>query len=184
MQRDAGTVRPTVPKPAWETTVAAVPSAPLSTEGRMAIGAPSASATVSGVPRPEPRIVSIDRTVPPGAPTGNGATGNSAPRPGAVAALTLPDAAGGPSTGEMADTEKGVLDPGAAAVRAAKPSRDDEIYRRQRQAARRPPPPEPFKFPTYLGATGPKYFASQAYTERGSFSSRFYEKSKRAGETR
>ena len=183
-QRDAGTVRPTVPKPAWETTVAAVPSVPLSTEGRMAIGAPLASATVSatvnGVPRPEARIVSIDRAVPTNAPTGYGATVNSAPLPGAVAALPQPDTTGSLSAG----TEKTDPNPRAVTVRDARSNRDDEIYRRQRQAARRPPLPEPFKFPTYLGAGPPKYFASQAYTDRGSFSARFFEKSKRSGETR
>ena len=55
-------------------------------------------------------------------------------------------------------------DRGVRDARADRSDRDEQDARRdrQRQAARRSLPPEPFKYPSYLGASPPKYNASQA----------------------
>jgi Putative peptidoglycan binding domain len=210
--------RPVVPKPAWETTVAAAPAKPLSIEGRMAIGGPDPLAAAPSITVvPEPKLVArepVAAVASVAAPAPSNVTEKSAARiitPGAIAALSQPrpDRVDNAAVAPRPSAGPAAIEP-APAVLIAPPKRveakvepktereretrgvrdaradDQEAARRerQRQAARRSPPPEVFKYPSYLGATAPKYFATQTSGVKSNFTSRFFEIQRRDGSQR
>ena len=196
IQREAAVARPTVPKPTWETSIAPAPVTPLNAEGRMAMGAPLPPLGVGVVAAAEPRLQLRETSVA-------AAAEKTRLLPGALAALSRDQTDVGvanrksePSDktekAEKAEKPSGLPSVQRAPVRRAEPrtdqkfDREDELRReRARQVVViRRPLPEPFKFPSYAGIQAPKYFAAQAYTDRSSFSQRFFEKQKRSGETR
>lgn len=204
--REIAIARPAVPKPAWETTVAAAPlappSTPLSTEGRMAMGGPVAAATAA---LPTGGATSQDiRNTARLAPSALAEPPTQAVKqkavPGAIAALAAPASAGASATAPSNDfasppvsidalTEFDAAKRLQAQRKTEARNREDEANRRERQRQARRPPPEIFKFPSYIGITAPKpYFAaptySSSYSDRSSFVARYHEKSRRSGETR
>lgn len=194
--REVAHVRPAVPKPSWETTIAAVPSSSppsvsvaaatttpspgggdgrMTSEGRMSVGAP-----IAGV-RDEPAGTDARKSIlVPGAIAALGQAGGERP-------VKSDASANGEfaNNSDTADREKADREKAASARAAARRAADARAVRgedadrrdRQRMAARRQLP-EAFKFPSYLGVGAPKYFVKQ------SFSTRLFERLQRPGESR
>ena len=179
--RDLAAARPSVPKPAWETTVAAaVIAPPVSTEGRMAIGGPAAQATgviTGSIGTANPKLVPRETTsaavaaLPAARPV---TTTKRATVPGAIAALAGGNAASTSPSLPSGMTGVTTAAPNARLTRSIE-SRDDEV----RRAAQRRAASETFKFPqpAYVGAPRPiRYYVAEPYTQRSSFGPRWFER--------
>ncbi len=184
--RDIAVARPTVPKPAWEASVAVVqapsaaPSHPLPTEGRMAMGGPIAPPTASTVTGSlhAPEL----RSVTPSAGNGisvSAATAGVMPPPeialpGTIAALS-------------GDTHKA-----EAGVRTVSSTRSDDMAAAERRARQRDrerreaaAAPQPFPQAYRLGSTpSPRYYASESYSDRSTFTQRFFARQKTGFDSR
>lgn len=178
--RDIATARPTVPKPAWDTSVAVAqtqPSAqsqPLSMEGRMAMGGPVAASTVTGALH-TPELKAISPSAGNGISVGSAAAGVIPPPaialPGTIAALSgvVPE----PHAGLPSATTAVRSDELVAAERRA---RQRERERERREAATAS---QPFPQAYRLGATSSsKYYASESSSSRGTFTQRFFARQK------
>ena len=187
--RDVGAARPTVPRPAWETTVAAVaPRAtdPVKLDGRMAVGVvvpPSATGTavVDLVPAGSaaagiaPGSNRSSHMIVPGAIA---AFGGTAIATGAVGSgprtASNPDAQGliaaTPRPAALAPATSGVTADLQGAPKANDRPRPAKVYRA--------PPPEKFRFPApdyYVGARPQRYSSDYQSSKSTSFS-RIFEK--------
>ncbi len=206
------TARPVVPKPSWETSVAATSVKPLDTQGRMAIGGPDLRSAAPIVTAPEPKLVARAPTAlaPVAPPLPSAGTEKASARivtPGAIAALSRTrDNSGAIGTGSVAlpgaiesapamlidppkRVEAAAIEPKSGrdmrGVRDARADDQDTARReRQRQAVRRSPPPETFKYPSYVGVTSPKYFVTQSSSGKSNFSAQFFYNQRRDGSQR
>lgn len=186
--RDAAAARPTVPKPSWETSIAvALPpttasSPSFSKEGRMAMGGPvpsPASTTVTGsLQAPELRSALPSADI--GISVSSAAAGVIPPPaialPGTIAALSgsVPEQQLGAKSVAQSDD----------LVAAERRARQRDRERERREAASMAPLPFPQAY--RLGAPPVrKYYASEGgYSERGTFTQRFFARQKNGFEAR